>query len=81
MYRVNREHADSVHVWIGVVKNGLGKRRTSTEERGGARWRYRWCDAGTISYSQWRVLFSRHIATTTTMKKRALQLPFIYPKL
>jgi hypothetical protein len=32
---VIRKACHSIHVWIGVVKNGLEKRRTSTEEGGG----------------------------------------------
>jgi hypothetical protein len=69
MDRVISGACDSIHVWIGVVENGLGKKRTSTEKEGGGRGRARLrcerCDA----------------ATTTTTYQCALQLPFIYPKL
>jgi hypothetical protein len=44
---------DSIHVWIGVVENGLGKKRTSTEKesggRGRARLRCERCDAATTT--------------------------------
>jgi hypothetical protein len=41
MDRVISGACDSIHVWIGVVENGLGKKRTSTEKEGGGRGRAR----------------------------------------